>query len=125
MAPREPPIAARSLVIPRWCSSARWTVTRSRAVSSGNAVPYARPVAGSLGPTQKSITLTGQVTMEQLRDSYYRHAKPLLEGGADILLVETAFDTRNIKAAVLAIHDLERELGIRIPLMISGSSSSL
>jgi 5-methyltetrahydrofolate--homocysteine methyltransferase len=80
-----------------------------------------RFVAGSLGPTQKSISLTGQVTMAQLRDSYYRHAKALVEGGVDILLVETAFDTRNIKSAVLAIGDLERELGVRIPLMISGT----
>ncbi len=80
-----------------------------------------RFVAGSLGPTQKSISLTGQVTMAQLRDSYYRHAKALIEGGVDILLVETAFDTRNIKSAVLAIGDLERELGVRIPLMISGT----
>jgi 5-methyltetrahydrofolate--homocysteine methyltransferase len=80
-----------------------------------------RFVAGSLGPTQKSISLTGQVTMAQLRDSYYRHAKALIEGGVDILLVETAFDTRNIKSALLAIGDLERELGLRIPLMISGT----
>ncbi len=80
-----------------------------------------RFVAGSLGPTQKSISLTGQVTMAQLRESYYRHAKALIEGGVDILLVETAFDTRNIKSALLAVRDLERELGTRIPLMISGT----
>ena len=62
-----------------------------------------RFVAGSLGPTTKSITLRGGVTFEQLRDTIYAQAKGLVEGGADILLVETGFDTRNIKAALLAI----------------------
>ena len=80
-----------------------------------------RFVAGSLGPTTKSITLTGQITFEQLRSSYYRHAQALVEGGVDILLIETAFDTRNIKAALHAVHDLERDLGVKIPLMISGT----
>jgi len=80
-----------------------------------------RFVAGSLGPTTKSITLTGQVTFEELRRSYYAHARALVEGGVDILLIETAFDTRNIKAAVHAVHDLEREIGAKIPLMISGT----
>jgi 5-methyltetrahydrofolate--homocysteine methyltransferase len=80
-----------------------------------------RFVAGSLGPTTKSITLRGDVTFAQLSDSYYAQAKGLLEGGVDLLLIETGFDTRNIKAGVFAVHKLERELGIRIPLMISGT----
>ena len=81
-----------------------------------------RFVAGSLGPTTKSITLTGDRSRSiSFADSYYAHAKALIEGGADILLIETAFDTRNIKAAVLAVHDLEREVGVKIPLMISGT----
>ncbi|MGD1097448.1 MAG: homocysteine S-methyltransferase family protein, partial [Bryobacteraceae bacterium] len=80
-----------------------------------------RFVAGSLGPTTKSITLRGDVTFEQLRDSYYEQARGLMEGGADLLLVETAFDTRNIKAAMLAIQRLERERESRIPTMISGT----
>jgi 5-methyltetrahydrofolate--homocysteine methyltransferase len=80
-----------------------------------------RFVAGSLGPTTKSITLRGDVTFAQMRDSYYAQARGLVEGGVDILLIETAFDTRNIKAGMFAIANLERDLGVRIPLMISGT----
>ncbi|MEQ1945552.1 MAG: methionine synthase [Bryobacteraceae bacterium] len=80
-----------------------------------------RFVAGSMGPTTKSITLRGDVTFEHMSEGYYVQAKGLMEGGADILLVETAFDTRNIKAAVFAIKKLEREVGLPIPLMISGT----
>ncbi len=80
-----------------------------------------RFVAGSLGPTTKSITLRGDVTFAQMRDSYYAQAQGLIEGGADLLLIETGFDTRNVKAGLFAIKKLERDLGIRIPLMISGT----
>ncbi len=80
-----------------------------------------RFVAGTLGPTTKSITLRGDVTFEQLRDSYYAQAKGLLEGGVDILLIETGFDTRNVKAALLAVQRLERERESRIPTMVSGT----
>jgi len=65
-----------------------------------------RFVAGSMGPTTKSITLRGDVTMHELSDSYYAQAAGLLDGGVDLLLVETAFDTRNFKAALLAIQKL-------------------
>ena len=78
-----------------------------------------RFVAGSLGPTTKSLTLRGDVTFAQLSDSYYAQSRGLVEGGVDLLLIETAFDTRNVKAGLLAIRKLERHLGIRIPLMIS------
>ena len=80
-----------------------------------------RFVAGSLGPTTKSITLRGDVTFDQMRASYYAQARGLVEGGADILLIETGFDTRNIKAGVFAVKQLEHELGVPIPLMISGT----
>jgi len=80
-----------------------------------------RFVAGSLGPTTKSITLRGDVTFAEMSESYYQQAKALIEGGVDLLLIETAFDTRNIKSAVFAVKRLERELGSRIPLMISGT----
>ena len=69
-----------------------------------------RFVAGSMGPTTKSITVTGGVTFAQLREAFYEQAKALIEGGADLLLLETSQDTRNIKAGVLAIQQLEREL---------------
>jgi 5-methyltetrahydrofolate--homocysteine methyltransferase len=80
-----------------------------------------RFVAGSMGPTTKAITVTGGITFEQLRQNFYDQAKALVEGGADILLVETCQDTRNVKAAVLGILQLGRELGVKIPLMISAT----
>jgi 5-methyltetrahydrofolate--homocysteine methyltransferase len=81
----------------------------------------ARPrfVAGSMGPTTKAITVTGGVTFEGLRDAYYVQTKGLVEGGADFLLVETCQDTRNIKAALLAIQKLSREIGMHVPTIIS------
>ena len=78
-----------------------------------------RFVAGSMGPTTKAITVTGGVTFTQLRDAYFIQAKGLIEGGADLLLVETCQDTRNIKAALLAIRRLSRENGTEIPFIIS------
>ncbi|HUO34678.1 MAG TPA: methionine synthase [Candidatus Acidoferrum sp.] len=78
-----------------------------------------RFVAGSMGPTTKAISVTGGVTFSQLRDSYHVQAAGLVEGGADILLLETCQDTRNIKAGALAIQDLSHEIGQPIPLMIS------
>ena len=78
-----------------------------------------RFVAGSMGPTTKAITVTGGVTFEGLLDSYYVQARGLIEGGSDLLLVETCQDTRNIKAAVLAIQKLSREIGMRVPFLVS------
>jgi 5-methyltetrahydrofolate--homocysteine methyltransferase len=78
-----------------------------------------RFVAGSLGPTTKAITVTGGVTFEGLQDSYYVQAKGLVEGGVDLLLVETCQDTRNIKAALLAIQRLSHEIGAPIPFVVS------
>jgi 5-methyltetrahydrofolate--homocysteine methyltransferase len=78
-----------------------------------------RFVAGSVGPTTKAITVTGGVTFEGLRDAYYAQAKGLVEGGVDLLLVETCQDTRNIKAAILAIEKLSREIGAKVPFVIS------
>ena len=78
-----------------------------------------RFVAGSIGPTTKAITVTGGVTFNELREAYYAQAKGLVEGGADLLLVETSQDTRNIKAAILAIRRLSREIGSEVPFIIS------
>src|SRR5689334_23805257 len=63
-------------------------------------------VAGSMGPTTKSLTLRGDVSFDQLRASYEIQARALVEGGVDLLLIETGFDTRNVKAALLAIQNL-------------------
>ncbi len=83
----------------------------------------ARPrfVAGCMGPTTKAITVTGGVTFQRLRDDFYEQAKALVEGGADILLIETCQDTRNVKAALLAIARLREELGYPLPTMVSGT----
>ena len=78
-----------------------------------------RFVAGSMGPTTKAITVTGGVTFEGLLDSYYVQAKGLVEGGSDLLLVETSQDTRNIKAAILAINKLSKEIGMPVPFIVS------
>ena len=74
-----------------------------------------RFVAGSMGPTTKSLTLRGDVSFDQLRESYAIQARALVEGGVDLLLIETGFDTRNVKAALLAIENLD------VPVIISGT----
>jgi 5-methyltetrahydrofolate--homocysteine methyltransferase len=80
-----------------------------------------RFVAGAIGPTTKAISVTGGVTFVQLVENFHAQAKALVEGGSDILLVETCQDTRNVKAALLAIQQLMTECGQRIPVMVSGT----
>ena len=97
---------------------------QAAALARQAAEEFSRPgkprfVAGSMGPTTKAITVTGGVTFEGLQHSYYMQAKGLLEGGVDLLLVETCQDTRNIKAAVLAIEKLSKEVGTSIPFIVS------
>ncbi len=81
-----------------------------------------RFVAGSLGPTTKSITLRGDVSIRAVARQLLCPS-PGTDGrrGRDLLLVETGFDTRNVKAAMVAIQRLERERGSRIPTMVSGT----
>ncbi|MBN2325807.1 MAG: methionine synthase [Candidatus Omnitrophica bacterium] len=80
-----------------------------------------RFVAGSMGPTTKSISVTGGVTFMELVENFYAQAKALLEGGVDLILMETCQDTRNIKAGILGLERAKKELGVDIPLMISGT----
>ncbi|TCS95818.1 methionine synthase [Hazenella coriacea] len=80
-----------------------------------------RYVAGSMGPTTKTLSVTGGVTFEDLVASYYRQAKALIEGGVDVLLLETAQDTLNVKAASIGIQQAFARLGQKIPIMISGT----
>jgi 5-methyltetrahydrofolate--homocysteine methyltransferase len=80
-----------------------------------------RFVAGSIGPTTKAITVTGGVTFPDLIRNFHDQAKALADGGVDVFLVETSQDTRNIKAALLGIQQLERETGRKIPVMVSGT----
>ena len=91
----------------------------------------ARPryCAGVLGPTSRTLSISPDVndpgyrnvSFDALVDDYYDSAKGLLEGGADLLLIETIFDTLNAKAAVFAIERLFEDLGRRWPVMISGT----
>ena len=84
-------------------------------------------VAGALGPTNRTASLSPDVnrpdfravTFDQLLEAYFEQAKALAEGGAEIFLVETIFDTLNAKAALFAIENLFDELPARIPVMIS------
>ncbi len=80
-----------------------------------------RFVAGAMGPTTKAISLTGGVTFPQLVENFQEQARALVEGGVDLLLLETCQDTRNVKAGWVAIERLREELGVNIPLMISGT----
>ncbi len=80
-----------------------------------------RFVAASIGPTTKAITVTGGVTFDGLIDNFYKQVLGLGEGGADILLVETCQDTRNIKAALIGIQKAFDELGFQLPIMVSGT----
>ena len=88
-----------------------------------------RFVAGSIGPTNKTASLSPDVndpgyraiTFEELRIAYKQQAEALLDGGADILLVETIFDTLNAKAALFAIDEIREERNVEIPIMVSGT----
>jgi 5-methyltetrahydrofolate--homocysteine methyltransferase len=86
---------------------------------------YPRLVAGSMGPTTKAITVTGGVTFPELIETFFIQAKGLAEGGADVLLVETAQDTRNVKAALAAIERVRAATGRRIPVMVSGTIEAI
>jgi 5-methyltetrahydrofolate--homocysteine methyltransferase len=86
-----------------------------------------RFVAGSMGPLNKTLSLSPSVadpgyravTFDEVRLAYAEQVRGLVEGGVDLLLVETIFDTLNAKAALVAIEDVFEELGTRLPLMIS------
>lgn len=88
-----------------------------------------RFVAGAMGPTNRTASLSPDVndpgfravTFDELKEAYYQQAKALIEGGADILLVETIFDTLNAKAALFAIQELFEDLGKKYPVMVSGT----
>ncbi|MCD6544466.1 MAG: homocysteine S-methyltransferase family protein [Flavobacteriaceae bacterium] len=88
-----------------------------------------RFVAGSMGPTNKTASMSPEVndpgyraiTFEELRTAYKQQAEALIDGGVDLLLVETVFDTLNAKAALFAIEEIKDERNIHIPIMMSGT----
>jgi 5-methyltetrahydrofolate--homocysteine methyltransferase len=88
-----------------------------------------RFVAGAMGPTNRTASLSPDVndpgyravTFDQLKLAYREQALALLDGGVDMLMVETVFDTLNAKAALFAIDEIQEEKRIRIPIMVSGT----
>ncbi|MDE4084612.1 methionine synthase [Planococcus maritimus] len=82
---------------------------------------WPRFVAGALGPTTKTLSVTGGITFDELKQDFQVQAKALIEGGADLLLLETSQDMLNVKAATIAIRDAFEETGVELPVMISGT----
>jgi 5-methyltetrahydrofolate--homocysteine methyltransferase len=88
---------------------------------------HPRFVAGSIGPANRTLSISPDVnnpafravTFDQMRAAYADQVRGLIEGGADILLLETIFDTLNAKAAIVAIQEVQDQLGVALPLMIS------
>jgi 5-methyltetrahydrofolate--homocysteine methyltransferase len=88
-----------------------------------------RFVIGVLGPTSRTASLSPDVnrpgfratSFDELAEAYREATRGLVEGGSDVLMVETVFDTLNAKAALFAIDDVFEELGARLPVMISGT----
>jgi 5-methyltetrahydrofolate--homocysteine methyltransferase len=100
-----------------------------QAADAATATDPSRPrfVAGALGPTNRTASLSPDVsnpgyraiTYRQLADAYAEQARGLIDGGADTLLIETTFDTLNLKAAIFGIEELFERIGSSVPLMLS------
>ncbi|MED4602944.1 methionine synthase [Paenibacillus validus] len=82
---------------------------------------WPRYVVGAMGPTTKTLSVTGGVTFDELIESYYEQALALIEAGVDALLLETSQDTLNVKAGSIGIRKAFEESGRKLPLMISGT----
>lgn len=80
-----------------------------------------RFVAGAMGPTTKTLSVTGGITFDQLAEDFYVQAKGLIEGGSDLLLMETSQDMLNVKAGTIGIRRAFEETGRELPVMISGT----
>jgi 5-methyltetrahydrofolate--homocysteine methyltransferase len=86
-----------------------------------------RFVAGSIGPANRTLSISPDVnnpafraiTFDQLKDAYAEQVRGLIDGGVDVLLLETIFDTLNAKAGIVAVQEVEEEKGVHLPLMIS------
>ena len=100
-----------------------------RACDKYSTVEKPRFVAGALGPTPKTASISPDVndpaarnvTFDELKTAYYEQASGLLEGGCDLFLVETIFDTLNAKAAIFALDELMEDTGERLPVIVSGT----
>lgn len=108
-------------------------VAREAAWMAQEADGRRRFVAGAIGPTNRTLSISPDVnnpgyravTFDQVRDSYAEQVRGLIDGGAELILVETIFDTLNAKAAIVAIEEVYREKGLRLPVMISGTITDL
>ena len=104
-------------------------LARRAAIKAEQADGKRRFVAGALGPTNRTASLSPDVnnpgfravTFDDLRIAYGEQIRGLIDGGADLILIETIFDTLNAKAAIFACEEIFAERGIRLPLMISGT----
>src|SRR5215468_266672 len=118
---------AESLVTELNFNAARLAKEAAEAAAREDGRP--RFVAGAIGPTNRTASISPDVanpgfraiTFDELRSAYAEQVDGLLEGGADILLIETIFDTLNAKAAICAIMDASEARGVRVPIMISGT----
>lgn len=106
----------------------------ARAAADAHATPdKPRFVAGAIGPTNRTASISPDVSdsgfrnvsFDQLKDGYREAAAGLIEGGCDLILIETVFDTLNAKAAVYAIEEIFADEGSRLPVMISGTITDL
>ena len=107
----------------------------ARRVADEYAARDGRPrfVAGAIGPTNKTLSLSPDVNdpgyreidWDTLVDVYHQQAAALVEGGADFILIETVFDTLNAKAGIMAVKRLEQELGREVPIMLSMTLTDL
>jgi 5-methyltetrahydrofolate--homocysteine methyltransferase len=90
-------------------------------------------VAGTLGPTNKTLSLSPDVndparrdvTYQEVVDAYKEQTRGLIDGGSDVIMIETIFDTLNAKAAIYAVEETFDEMGLRLPVMISGTITDL
>jgi 5-methyltetrahydrofolate--homocysteine methyltransferase len=78
-------------------------------------------VVGAMGPSTRSISVTRNVTFDEVREAYALQARALIEGGVDALLLETQQDTLNVKAAAIGVREAMRALGVDLPLMVSAT----
>ncbi len=107
----------------------------ARALADEYAARDGKPrfVAGAIGPTNKTLSLSPdvedpgfrEITFDELVAVYKEQAAALVEGGVDFILIETVFDTLNAKAGIMAVKQLERELGREVPVMISMTLTDL
>ena len=98
-----------------------------------NGIERARFVAGAIGPTNKTLSLSPdvedpgfrEIDFDYLTSVYHGQAAALVEGGVDFILIETVFDTLNAKAGIMAVKQLEQELGRDVPIMLSMTLTDL